>query len=139
MVNFLQTDESDWSDSRKMYFLTENNSDDKLEKFMIRQRLQRSSKEANNRSAVPGDHTLNTTTQTAASNFLINYCFCCCCVISGFFLCRLYFIACSQGESYEYATETTRQAHNAKLCGRVESRNRKTSAQIYQFWRSTMQ
>lgn len=38
---------------------------------MIRQRLQRSSKEANNRlsstSAVPGDHTLNTTTQTAAS------------------------------------------------------------------------
>lgn len=54
-----------------MYFLTENNSDDKLEKFLIRQRLQRSSKEANNRlpsaSAVPGDHTLNTTTQTAAS------------------------------------------------------------------------
>lgn len=54
-----------------MYLLTEN-SDDKLEKFMIRQRLQRSSKEANNRlpsaSAVPGDHTLNTTTQTATSN-----------------------------------------------------------------------
>lgn len=57
-----------------MYFLTEGN-DDKLEKFMIRQRLQRSSKDANrlpSASAVPGDHTLNTTTQTAASMRVVN-------------------------------------------------------------------
>lgn len=69
-----QTDEADWADVRKMQFIPEN-GDDKLEKMLIRQRLQRSSKDSNSRhpstptnAAVVADHTLNTTTQTTASN-----------------------------------------------------------------------
>lgn len=52
-------------------------NDDKLEKLLIKQRLQRSSKESNARhisgpgtSAMSADHTLNTTTQTSASKFI---------------------------------------------------------------------
>ncbi|XP_018320298.1 glucocorticoid-induced transcript 1 protein isoform X2 [Agrilus planipennis] len=75
-----QTDEADLLDARKMHVIAEN-SEDKLEKVIIRQRLQRNNKDSTGKHlvspsnlAMAGDHSLvlpSTSSQTSAS-FLVS-------------------------------------------------------------------
>ncbi|XP_076251411.1 protein FAM117B-like isoform X2 [Rhynchophorus ferrugineus] len=59
-----QTDEGDWSESRKIHCISEG--EDKFDKFGLRPKL-RGNKESSSRHVSPGDHVSNTSSQTLAS------------------------------------------------------------------------